>query len=211
MTSIMILLSTVSRGLACRNVPNCNNKRVHSDIHDHHHHHHDVFEGNSPGGKAHGLDGNGGSTVKTYKYEANTGFTAKMQFASTGKLFRKVRANVYDPEEILKDCDSAGVDLQVLSTVPVMFNYDIPSPTIACEWARFINQDMANTMKTSSNPKRFAGLGHIPMQCPELAAKELERCVLEDGLKGVQIGSHINLPKPGDGGAHSKLDFSTFK
>lgn len=30
------------------------------------------------------------------------------------------------------------------------------------------------------------------MQAPELAAKELRRCVLECGLAGVQIGSHVN-------------------
>lgn len=36
------------------------------------------------------------------------------------------------------------------------------------------------------------GLGTLPMQAPELAVKELERCVKELGFPGVQIGSHIN-------------------
>jgi len=30
------------------------------------------------------------------------------------------------------------------------------------------------------------------MQAPELASRELERCVRELGLRGVQIGSHVN-------------------
>lgn len=30
------------------------------------------------------------------------------------------------------------------------------------------------------------------MQSPELAVQELKRCVNELGLKGVQIGSHVN-------------------
>ena len=41
-------------------------------------------------------------------------------------------------------------------------------------------------------PDRFIGLGNLPMQAPDLAIKELERCVNELGLAGVQIGSHIN-------------------
>ena len=45
--------------------------------------------------------------------EPLTGFTKKMEFKD-GKLFRKVRQNVFDPVEILKDCDAYGVDCQVL-------------------------------------------------------------------------------------------------
>jgi len=40
-------------------------------------------------------------------------------------------------------------------------------------------------------PKRFVGLGTLPMQSPDLAIRELERC-LDIGLTGVQIGTHIN-------------------
>jgi aminocarboxymuconate-semialdehyde decarboxylase len=41
-------------------------------------------------------------------------------------------------------------------------------------------------------PKQFVGLGTLPMQAPDLAIGELERCVGELGLCGVQIGSHVN-------------------
>lgn len=44
----------------------------------------------------------------------------------------------------------------------------------------------------ANHPKRFVGLGTLPMQAPELAVKEMERCVKELGFPGVQIGSHIN-------------------
>jgi aminocarboxymuconate-semialdehyde decarboxylase len=43
----------------------------------------------------------------------------------------------------------------------------------------------------AAHPKRYIGLGTLPMQAPELAIKELERC-RTIGLKGIQIGSHIN-------------------
>jgi aminocarboxymuconate-semialdehyde decarboxylase len=41
-------------------------------------------------------------------------------------------------------------------------------------------------------PRRFAGLGTLPMQAPELAVPELRRCIEDLGLAGVQIGSHVN-------------------
>lgn len=43
-----------------------------------------------------------------------------------------------------------------------------------------------------SHPKRFVGLGTLPMQAPDLAILEMRRCVKELGFPGVQIGSHIN-------------------
>ncbi len=46
----------------------------------------------------------------------------------------------------------------------------------------------------------FLGLGTLPMQDPDLACRELERCVKELGLRGVQIGSHVERPPAGPGG-----------
>jgi aminocarboxymuconate-semialdehyde decarboxylase len=57
------------------------------------------------------------------------------------------------------------------------------------EVARFLNDHISELVK--NNPKRFVGLGTVPMQNPEMAIQELERCK-EIGLKGIQIGSHIN-------------------
>ena len=43
-----------------------------------------------------------------------------------------------------------------------------------------------------SLPNLSEGLGTLPMQAPELAVQELRRCILDLGLSGVQIGSHVN-------------------
>uniref|UniRef100_A0A8C9DRB7 2-amino-3-carboxymuconate-6-semialdehyde decarboxylase n=1 Tax=Prolemur simus TaxID=1328070 RepID=A0A8C9DRB7_PROSS len=55
---------------------------------------------------------------------------------------------------------------------------------------QLLNNDLAATV--ASHPRRFVGLGTLPMQAPELAVKEMERCVQELGFPGVQIGSHVN-------------------
>lgn len=53
-----------------------------------------------------------------------------------------------------------------------------------------LNNNLAETVQ--SHPKRFVGLGTLPMQAPDLAVLEMRRCVTELGFPGVQIGSHIN-------------------
>ena len=70
-----------------------------------------------------------------------------------------------------------------------MFSY-WAEPKHTYELSIFLNDDLADTVNT--NPRRFIGLGTIPMQDNKLAIKELERCTNELGLSGIQIGSNIN-------------------
>ena len=56
--------------------------------------------------------------------------------------------------------------------------------------SRLLNDDIAEIVR--ANPGRFVGLGTLPLQAPELALREMERCVRELGLCGVEIGSHAN-------------------
>jgi aminocarboxymuconate-semialdehyde decarboxylase len=105
------------------------------------------------------------------------------------RTFREVTDNVWDPSRRIEDCDRAGVSMQVLSTVPVMFSY-WAKPADALDLSRRLNDHIAEVVRR--HPRRFAGLGTIPLQDPDLAAAELERCVRELGLRGAEIGTHVD-------------------
>jgi aminocarboxymuconate-semialdehyde decarboxylase len=106
-----------------------------------------------------------------------------------GCCFREIESNTWSPTRRIEECDRVGVDVQVLSTVPVMFCYWAGAKD-ALDLARMLNDHVAGLVRES--PQRFVGLGTLPMQDPDLAIEELERCVGELGLAGVQIGSHVN-------------------
>ncbi|MEO6590585.1 MAG: amidohydrolase family protein, partial [Pyrinomonadaceae bacterium] len=111
-----------------------------------------------------------------------------------GHFFREIEDNCWSPEKRIVESDSFGVDVQVLSTVPVMFSYWAKSEDGA-EISKMLNDGIAEI--AGKFPKRFIGLGTVPMQDAKLAVKELESCK-KIGLVGVQIGSNINQKNLGE-------------
>ena len=104
------------------------------------------------------------------------------------RFFREVEENSWDAKARMKECGHHHVDVQVLSTVPVMFSY-WAKPEHTLDLAKILNDHIAGIV--NDFPRRFIGLGTLPMQDPKLAIRELERC-LDIGLAGIQIGTHIN-------------------
>ena len=110
-------------------------------------------------------------------------------------FFREINHNCWDPEVRINEYEKYTTQVQVVSTIPVLFAY-FSKPKDGLEVARFLNDDLANLV--NKYPKKYIGLGSLPMQDPELAVQELFR-IKELGLKGVQIGSNIedkNLNEP---------------
>ncbi len=105
------------------------------------------------------------------------------------KHFRDVEQNLWDPKARLADCDAEQISMQVLSTVPVMFSY-WAKPNDAYDLSRFLNDHIAGVVE--EHPSRFRGLGTLPLQDAGLAIRELERCMKELKLSGIEIGSHVN-------------------
>jgi aminocarboxymuconate-semialdehyde decarboxylase len=104
-----------------------------------------------------------------------------------GRFFRSVEPNCLDPKVRIHEMDKQGIDVQVLSTVPVLFS-EWAKPEHTHEVNRFLNEDIAKTCL--QYPERFVGLGTVPLNKPSLAIKELNYAITELKLKGVQIGSH---------------------
>lgn len=107
----------------------------------------------------------------------------------SGKFFRRIQQNCVNPAARIQECDQHHIQVQVLSTIPTMFNYHIP-PKDGLVVSKFLNDHIARIV--NENPKRFVGLATVPLQDPILAVKEAERCIKSLGFKGFQIGTHIN-------------------
>src|SRR5690242_1569309 len=71
------------------------------------------------------------------------------------RFFREVECNSWDPQVRIEECNKNHVDAQVISTVPVMFNY-WARPEDTCDLSKILNDHIAQVV--SDFPKRYIGL-----------------------------------------------------
>ena len=105
------------------------------------------------------------------------------------QFFREILSNCWDAEERIEEYSRFNTSVQVVCTIPVMFSYWAKSED-CLDLSMFLNDHIASICR--DHPRNYIGLGTIPMQDPDLAMRELQRCRDELGLPGVQIGSNIN-------------------
>ena len=105
------------------------------------------------------------------------------------KPFRQISCNCWNYHSRLKECTDSGVDIQVLSTIPILFSY-WSSSNECLKLSQFLNNHIADICQ--KEPSRYMGLGTVPMQKADLAISEMDRCINKLKLPGIQIGSNIN-------------------
>jgi len=89
--------------------------------------------------------------------------------------------------------DEHGIEMMLLSlNAPAV--QAIPDPTKANEIARKANDYLAE--QVAKRPDRFQALAALPMQDPDMAARELERCVKEMGFKGALVNGFTQAGDP---------------
>ena len=113
--------------------------------------------------------------------------TARARVMIAGENFRTVTEQCWNPARRIGDIAKEGVDAQVISPMPELLSYWF-TPEDSLEFGRYTNEFIATMVQSS--PKTFYGLGMVPLQDPDLAAKELAR-LKQMGLAGIELGSNI--------------------
>jgi aminocarboxymuconate-semialdehyde decarboxylase len=128
----------------------------------------------------------------------------EMQIKFANALTREVnqkqvkdRAQMLSSIEVrLKHMDRMGIDVQAVSPAPQQ-TYYWTEPGQGAEIARMVNERLAQIV--AQHPDRFVGLGTVPLQDPDLALSELNYCVKNLGMRGVEINGSVNGMELTDG------------
>ena len=112
-----------------------------------------------------------------------------------GKNYRTVHQSCWLGEDRVKDMDSLGIGMQALSPMPELLSYWFPADD-AQTMCRYLNDQIADLV--ARFPKRFCGLGAVPLQDVERAIRELEYCVKDLKFAGVELASHVEGAALGD-------------
>ena len=94
----------------------------------------------------------------------------------------------------LSAMEADGVDVEVISPMPFFLSYAFAAED-GLRLSRHVNDFVLRLCM--EEPRRFYGLGIVPMQDPDLAARELSN-IRECGLSGVEIVSNVNGLSLGD-------------
>ncbi|MFB7407155.1 amidohydrolase family protein [Streptomyces sp. NPDC056202] len=101
--------------------------------------------------------------------------------------YRPVRRTLWDPAERVADLDRLGVDVQVLSSTPLLFGYGL-DPERAADWCRTVNSGLLAYGSYAQH--RLAPLCQVPLQDTEAACALLSEA-MRQGFHGVHIGNHL--------------------
>ena len=106
---------------------------------------------------------------------------------SGDKDFRPVTRAAWDPAVRLNDLDEHGIDVQLISATPILFQWQRDG-AVAADVAAWFN-DAALEM-CAGTEGRLRALCQVPLQDIDRACIELDRA-MASGHVGVQIGNHV--------------------
>jgi predicted TIM-barrel fold metal-dependent hydrolase len=93
----------------------------------------------------------------------------------------------------LRLMDESGVEIMIASlNAPAI--QGIADVKRAAEVARQANDVLAG--EVAKRPDRFVGVAALPMQDPELATQELQRCIKDLGFKGALVNGYSQVGEP---------------
>jgi 2,3-dihydroxybenzoate decarboxylase len=117
------------------------------------------------------------------------------------EIWKEVRERIMDLHgRRLQLMDQYGMEMMILSlNAPAI--QAIPDPKKANEIARKANDYLAEQVK--KRPDRFQALAALPLQDPDMAAKEMERCVKDLGMIGALVNGFSQI---GDANTIAYLD-----
>lgn len=117
------------------------------------------------------------------------------QVMIAGRNYRTVSDHCWSATRRLEEFDDMGLALQVVSPMPELLSYWMPSAP-ARQLVRFLNEEVAAMVAQSQG--RMAGFGTVPLQDMDAALSELRYLREALGLQGVEIGSNVNGVPVGD-------------
>jgi len=100
----------------------------------------------------------------------------------------KIEPKFVDPEVRIRDMDDMGIDVQALAIVPSQYFYWV-EPATAIRVSAMQNDRIAEVV--AERPRRFVGLGSLPLRSVSAAVVELRRIVDEYGFPGISISTNV--------------------
>jgi len=122
------------------------------------------------------------------QYEPSVKFASQLTREVNVKQMHDRAPKLSTIEVRIADMDRMGIDIQAVCPAPQQ-TYYWTDPGLGLEVSRMINDRLAQIVATW--PDRFVALGTVPLQNVELAVAELERCVKQLGLRGVEINPNV--------------------
>lgn len=110
--------------------------------------------------------------------------------------YRPVEEALWDPARRVADMDAAGVDVQAVSSTPLMFGY-AAAPARAADWCDLVNERILALCAHA--PDRLLPLCQVPLQDTALACDVATRAAAA-GHRGVHIGTHVGARNLDDDG-----------